>query len=292
VIELGLVGDDIEESLSPRIHAAAMESAGIEGRYDLFPVDADGLEGVLAAMRRSSAFVGLNVTIPFKQAVIPLLDDVSREAEAIGAVNTVTKAGTKLSGDNTDHTGFLLALEDAGFDVRRKRVLVLGAGGAARALLFGLGRAGAAGITICARNRKQAELLAARFSSFGTETSYRAEAFEAAADTAADEPPDLVVNATPVGSGRLPGLSPLPRCGFLSPRQLVADIVYRPATTPLLDEARVRGARTMNGLPMLVHQALESFRIWTGKRVAAKEVISRLQLGVRRQDHDRRETSR
>ncbi len=288
MIELGLVGEDIEGSLSPRIHAIALERAGIEGRYGLFPVEGGGLVRIVERMRASRTLVGLNVTIPFKEAVMPLLDVLSPEAEAIGAVNTVTRVEAGLSGENTDHTGFMRALEDAGFDAGGKRALVLGAGGAARAVLFALGRAGAGAVTVCARDREKAGRLALHFSSLGFGTDFLPEIIEGAPDVVEADRPNLVVNSTPLGSHRFPGMSPLPRRTSLHSGQLVVDIVYLPDSTPLLDEARERGARAMNGVSMLVHQALDSFAIWTGRRPAAGEVLERLELEGRRRETGRR----
>jgi shikimate dehydrogenase len=253
---LGVLGWPLEHTLSPAIHNAAFRRLGMDCVYYAWPVAPEDLADAIRGIRALGA-LGANVTMPHKQAVVEHLDDISGDAQELGAVNTIQLYGSKLIGHNTDVAGFREFLEgDAGVKLDGRRALVLGAGGAARAVVKALAEAGATSITVAARNEeKGAE--AAKFAAAGDVIEWSL-AVTASADA------DVVVNATPLGSD---GENPLPGAPFHS-GQVVVDLLYRPPTTALLRSARSAGAQTWGGLGMLVHQAAASFRIWTGHEPA------------------------
>jgi shikimate dehydrogenase len=212
-----------------------------------------GLGADAVAGMRALGIAGMSVTMPHKAEVIPALDDVTPVADRLGAVNSIGWQGRRLVGDNTDGDGLVTALRhDEGFDPVRRRCLVVGAGGAARAVVLALADAGAAEIVIANRTRANAEVAAALAP---------AVARVGSADEA--DAVDVIVNATPLGMGDDTTLPVDP--ARLGAGQLVVDLVYHPATTPLLDAARSRGAVAVNGLGMLIHQAARQFRRWTGE---------------------------
>lgn len=256
---VGLIGANIGQSLSPALHEDAFAAIGIVGHYHL--MDVDTLPGRtlpdLLAAARTAGFAGVNVTFPFKEAVIPLLDAVSPEARQIGAVNTVVidPAG-RTTGHNTDRSGFRSAfLEAFGPDAARGRsVLQLGAGGAGRAVAFALRDLGVARLGIYDRDRQRAHNLCADLGE-GCEVLATPESVAPAAAG--------IVNATPIGMTGHPGLPMTP--ALVQPGQFVADVIYTPLETDFLKQARARGARTMGGAGMCVHQAVDAFRHFTGE---------------------------
>lgn len=261
MIHLGLTGFPLEHSLSPGIHCAALASCGLEGDYSLFPIRPDDLCGLkhLLARVRSGEIQGLNVTIPHKQATVPLLDGLTPAAEAIGAVNTVYPKGGRLIGDNTDAPGFLADLKRvAGISAfsRPLTALVLGAGGSARAVVYALTQDGW-NVTVAARRIDQAGELARQFKSIEV-TGFDLQSLRLPG-------PQLIVNTTPLGMtpnvGQTPWLDGLP-----FPRQAVIyDLVYHPRETRLVSDARAQGLIAVTGLGMLIEQAALAFEIWTGQ---------------------------
>ena len=257
---VGLLGVNIGRSLAPALHEDAFAAAGMTGHYHLMDAETPrkrSLADLLAAVRQAG-FGGVNVTFPFKEAVIPLLDEVSAEAREIGAVNTVViDAHGRTSGHNTDRSGFRAAFIEAfGKDAARgKPVLLLGAGGAGRAVAFALRDLGAAPIRLYDRDSQKARSLAADLGAGACEVL---EAPEPAAAAAAG-----IVNATPIGMTGHEGLPMTPegvRAG-----QFVADVIYTPLETEFVKAAKARGARVMGGAGMCVHQAVDAFRHFTGK---------------------------
>ncbi len=262
----GVIGDPVEHSLSPALHNAALIDLGLDWAYVAFPVATGHGEAAVAAVA-DLGIRGLSVTMPHKAAAARACQRLSPVAERLGVVNTVTNYDGYLVGDSTDGPGFIDSLADLGWVPAGKRCLVLGAGGAARAVVLALGEAGADRVDIVGRRAGRAEEAATLAGPVGSVGSV---------DSAEDA--DLVVNATPVGMtgveggavGDLPfGLDPK----RLGPGQLVVDLIYAPATTTLLAEARSRGAETCNGLGMLIYQAARQVRIWTG-RSPSVEVMS------------------
>jgi shikimate dehydrogenase len=247
-----VIGDPVRHSLSPTLHNAAFEALGLDWVFLAFEVPAGEAKAAVEGMR-SLGIDGLSVTMPHKSDVAAAVDRLSPTAERLGAVNTVVRRGGVLIGENTDGAGFVDALRsDEGFDPAGRRCLVLGAGGAARAVVVALADAGAAEVVVAGRTPERVATAAA----LAGERGRVGEAAEASAC-------DLVVNATPVGMGDDGGLPLDP--ALLQAGQVVADLVYHPLLTPLLAEARARGAVAVNGLGMLIHQAAHAFRLWTGE---------------------------
>ncbi|MGH2736278.1 MAG: shikimate dehydrogenase, partial [Actinomycetota bacterium] len=254
----GVLGWPLAHTLSPAIHNHAFRSLGLDWVYLRWPVSPESLEPAVAGLRALGAS-GANVTMPHKETIVGLLDDVTDEARTLGAVNTVARVGETLVGHNTDVGGFSQFLAgDAGWRTEGNEVLVLGAGGAARAVVKALADLGAARILISARRAERVDDLMEIVRHADGATGAGSVKWDEAA--AAVEKADLVVNTTPVGMG---GESLLPDARFRR-EQCVVDLVYRPPTTPFTARARSEGADAWGGLGMLVHQAAESFRIWTG----------------------------
>jgi shikimate dehydrogenase len=247
----GVIGAPVGHSLSPALHNAAFEALGLDWTYVAFEV-APGDAGRALDGMRALGLRGLSVTMPHKEDVARLVDERSDDANALGAVNCVVPRDGRLVGENTDGPGFLDALRDASFDPSGTRCVVIGAGGAARAVVLALARAGAAQVGVANRTSSRGEAAAALAGPAGRAVSLGAV-----------RGADLVVNATPIGmvDDALP-LDP----GLLGAGQLVTDLVYHPTVTPLLAAAAAQGASTLNGLGMLVHQAARAFELWTGER--------------------------
>jgi shikimate dehydrogenase len=263
-LRTGLIGAGIGPSLSPALHEREAGELGLECRYERFDLDVLGLGpadvGGLLARARGEGLVGVNVTHPVKQAVIAHLDELSADAAAIGAVNTVVFTAGRAVGHNTDWSGFRDGLLDGLSDAARTRVVLLGAGGAGAAVAHALLRLEVGTVVVldtdAARARALADDLVARAGPGRAEARPATEAADALAGA------DGLVHATPVGMADHPGL-PLP-AELLRPELWVADIVYRPLETVLLHHARARGCRTLDGGRMAVHQAAEAFRLFTG----------------------------
>jgi 3-dehydroquinate dehydratase/shikimate dehydrogenase len=258
----GVVGSDVLRSLSPAIQNRAFAERGIDAVY--VPLQAESLEAFMDALPALGLY-GWSVTRPFKSQVLDRLDSVTPGAAAAGSVNTVVVQDGRLVGMSTDGDGVLAPLR-LRIDPAGRAVSILGAGGAARAAAFALVRAGAR-VTVLARRAEQAREVAA------------AAGCEAAAlEDLARQTYDVLVNATPVGSGAIPGESPVPE-GALRAGSVVLDMVYEPRETPLLAAARARGCATIGGVEMLVAQAVGQFEAWTG-REAPVAAMTQAALGA------------
>ena len=264
-----VIGCPVRHSLSPVMHNAAYRVLGLDWVYVAFEVPPGSGRRAIEAMR-ALGIDGLNVTMPHKSDVAGAVDRLTPAAAALGAVNTVTRGPRRdeLVGENTDGAGFIDALRiDEGFEPAGRRCVVVGAGGAGRAVVRALAEAGAAAVTVVNRTADRAVAAAALAGAAG-----RVGQPGDAADA------DLIVNATPLGMRGEDGPDlPLDPAG-LGPGQLVVDLVYHPAVTPLVDAARARGAAATNGLGMLIHQAAHTIRIWTGEDPPL-EVMSAAALG-------------
>jgi shikimate dehydrogenase len=268
MIQLGLIGYPLGHSLSPKIHAAALKASGLDGSYSLFsipPEDKQGLKDLLACVR-SGEITGLNVTIPHKQNVIELMDELTSTAKAIGAVNTIYMRENKLIGDNTDAAGFLADLKrvsKSAFSLQPS-ALILGAGGSARAVVYALCNDGW-NVTIAARRIEQAQQLADSFPNYQlpifTFTDLSLSTFH------------LLVNTTPLGMTPNTETSPLPESVILSKHTFIYDLVYNPRETKLVRDARAQGLNASTGLGMLIEQAALAFEKWTGYN-PPREVLS------------------
>ncbi|MBJ6751434.1 shikimate dehydrogenase [Geomonas anaerohicana] len=258
----GIIGWPVSHSLSPVLHNAAFQALGLDWIYVPFPVTPERLAEGIAGLK-SVGVAGFSVTIPHKVAIIPLLDQVTPEAELIGAVNTVVAREGKLIGYNTDGIGLIAAVrEKLSFDPAGKHILVLGAGGAARSAVVSLALAGAAGVTIANRSHDPAAALAQLVAARLPETRFATRGLDCLSDAGFMGGFDLVVNTTSVGMAgdSFPGLA----LSALKPGGCLYDMVYAPPVTPLLAEARALGIPCANGLAMLVAQGEAAFRIWTG----------------------------
>ncbi|MCH8029895.1 MAG: shikimate dehydrogenase [Candidatus Dadabacteria bacterium] len=261
----GIFGHPVSHSFSPAMHNAAFEALGLDCVYVAFDVQPKDLEASAGALRTMSV-AGINVTVPHKESVIPFLDTVSQEAELVGAVNTVKNDGGVLKGYNTDVGGFLRALkEDIGCEPGGMRVALLGAGGAARAVLTALCMNGAREINVINRTVAKAQGLADEFQNSFEQIVINAHGL-ANADSVESclAGADLLVNCTSAGMKGVESLAlPLEALGS---ETLVYDLVYNPLETELVAAARRRGNLAETGLSMLLYQGAESFEIWTGAR--------------------------
>ena len=253
----GVAGWPVEYSRSPTIHRYWLKELGIPGSYEKFAVR-PGEFRQFAAKIGEAGLVGANVTVPHKEAAFNACDERTPVAEALGAVNTLWREGERLMGDNTDVAGFLANMDEGapGWAEQRSLAVVIGAGGAARAIVYALISRGFERIAVVNRTQQRADALAAHFggaaraASWADLTTQLAEA-------------DLLVNASLLGMVGQPPLAV--DVGFLPRRAVVADAVYVPLRTPLIEAARARGHRTVEGLGMLLHQAAPAFARWFGK---------------------------
>jgi shikimate dehydrogenase len=257
-MKLALLGYPLAHSLSPAMHNAALEASGLSGwRYQALPTAPIRLPNAVAEIR-GDEYLGASVTVPHKQAVLPLLDGLTPAAEAIGAVNTLVKRNGRLLGDNTDAAGLKADLAALGVRLSQRPVLVLGAGGAARAVLAGCASAGAGELRVVARRREQAEALQplAPIHAF----DWTASEFMRAGESCA-----LIVNATPLGMWPEVDASPWFEGTPFPPDAFVYDLVYNPAETMFVRQARAAGLRAAAGLGTLVEQGALAFELWTGQ---------------------------
>lgn len=262
---LGVITGPAKQSTSPAFQQAAIDALGLELKYERWATEPDALTTRITGLRAPTV-LGANVTIPHKEAVMPLLDELDPLVQRVGACNTIHNRGGRLFGYNTDVEGFLRALsEDGGFDARGRHAAVAGAGGAARAVVVALCEAGAASVAVLNRTPDRAQRLIDDLRPYAGRTAL--EALDASPESWAKVAgrAELLVNCTSLGSaGPEEDRSAVP-ADVIRPEMLVYDLVYRPTETRLLREARSRGARTLGGLPMLIYQGAASFKIWTGK---------------------------
>ena len=267
---ISLIGYPLKHSISPYFQQAALDYHELDIRYEAWEVSPEKLEPTVARIREPQN-IGANVTVPYKEAVLPLLDEVNHLANLIGAVNTIVKKDNKLLGFNTDAYGFLEALRKEGnFEPTDKEVVVLGAGGAARAVSFALIREKASLLVIGNRNFERAKALVNSLKGYITETGLNTEVaalpWQSLTSGGTFDHCHLIVNCTTVGMkySSQEGQSPL-SLEVIPEGVLVYDLVYNPWPTPLLWLAQQAGANILGGLPMLVYQGAASFKLWTGK---------------------------
>jgi shikimate dehydrogenase len=266
----------VGHSLSPVFQQAALDHCGLDVRYEAWETPEESLAERVASLR-DAGYLGANVTIPHKERVIPLLDELGGQSAKVGAVNTIVNREGRLFGFNTDGPGFVAALRnEANFDPARKAILVLGAGGAARGIVFALAEARADNIGIWNRSAGRAGKLAADLGTTGVSVHTAA-----LPDTGGY---DCIVNCTSVGmeGTGTEGESP---CDLSTAREsaLAVDIVYRPEETGFLREARARGLKTLGGLPMLVYQGALAFELWTGVRAPVEVMFDAARARLREQ---------
>lgn len=272
---VGVIGWPVAHSLSPPMHNAAFAHLGLDWVYVAFPVTPEDVGRAIEGVR-GLGIAGINVTIPHKAAVVPYLDEIDQTVADLGVANTIHNAAGVLKGYNTDGPGLLRSLAESGCEVMGRRVALIGAGGAARAVATAVGRAGAASLAILNRTVAKAEELAAtvqRLTGLQTvalplNSRQAQEAVEAA---------EIVVDSTSVGMHPHSDVPPVIPAEWFHSGQVVCDLTYNPRDTVLLKAARSRGAVTVDGTGMLVHQGAIAFEIWTGQP-APVEVMRRALL--------------
>jgi shikimate dehydrogenase len=267
----GVIGNPVQHSLSPIIHNGAFKRLGWNAVYLAFEVKnvEEALRGI-----RGLGVRGVSVTIPFKTEVVPLLDKIEGLAKKIGAVNTIVNRRGRLIGYNTDCDGAIEALEEK-MDLRGKRVVLLGAGGAARGIGFGLRERGYP-LTVVTRLKERGQALSkdlgCDYLPVSSLVRMKAGEFEA----------DVIINATSLGMYPRDGETPIPKT-LLKERMMVMDIVYQPLQTKLLREAKEKGCVTVDGLEMLIRQGMAQFEIWTGRRLEIEQVKKDLRRVLKRE---------
>ena len=262
---VALLGYPLRHSVSPVFQQAAIDYYQMDITYEPWEVEPANLEAEVSRLRDSSV-LGANVTIPHKETVKLFLDNLDSLAQHIGAVNTIVNTNSNLTGHNTDAKGLLDALRrDGNFNPEGKNVILLGAGGVARAAAFALAKAKVNSLTIANRTVDRANQLAASLSAI---ESVNIQAIPINTDILAQKMSDchLIINCTALGMKHSPGEGQLPIAADTIPRHaLVFDLIYNPLETPLLREAKARGSQVLGGLSMLVYQGAASFELWTGK---------------------------
>jgi shikimate dehydrogenase len=276
---VGLIGYPLERSVSPAMHNAAFAALGQDYCYVPLRVR-PGQLGVAIAGLQALGFAGANVTIPHKERAVACMDTVSEQGQAIGAINTIVVQDAQLCGHNTDWSGSARVLREINFNPTGKRVVVLGAGGAARAVVYALARE-QANILILNRTLARAKALVEEFRPQFPLTAFAA--LPLTDETCFDQigSAELLVNATPVGMWPHAEASPLPDDAPIQRGLTILDLVYCPEETRLIRQARAVGARTISGLELLVWQGAAAFQLWTGHeppvevmRYAAKEALT------------------
>lgn len=264
---LGVIGDPVAHSISPAMHQPALDAVGISATYELWPTPAAELADRIASLRAPEV-LGASVTVPHKVAVMEFLDEISPLARRAGAVNTVINRDGRLLGDNTDAYGFGVSLEDACPDVKDRAALVLGAGGAARAVVLALESIGVKRLTVANRRLERAQALAADLQP----TPIDVIGMDDDSLTAALPAASVLINATSLGwhAGESP--FPLHLLRLLPEQAVVADLTYR--DTDLLAAARSRGLATVDGLGMLVYQGVRAFELWTAREAPVETMMA------------------
>lgn len=271
---VAIFGDPVEQSLSPVIQNAAFRALNIDMVYVPFHVRGSDLEGAVDSIR-SLSMAGANITVPHKEAVLPLLDRLTPEAESLGAVNTIVNDNSVLTGHNTDGEGYVRSLTmETGFKCEGKCALIIGAGGAARAIAGGLASRGAKRIIIANRTIEKAERLTRDIAPMFTDVAFQETSFDTGRDGGAIEDgkvvaeADLIVNTTSIGMFGRGSLNI--KLELADKRAIVSDIVYKPLETELIAEARGLGLIAHCGLGMLIHQGGAGFELWTGEQAPIK----------------------
>ncbi len=276
---VGIFGWPLGHSLSPLLHNAAFETAGIDAVYLPFPVQPERLEQAVNALRALN-FSGVNVTIPHKVAIIPFLDQLDKSAQLVGAVNTIVQKDGHCCGYNTDAEGFILSLLAKGINIADRAAVIIGAGGAARAVIAGLVSYGCKKIAIGARNTTQAEHLAGAFSSLTAISGidWQGERFKKELQEC-----NLLVNCTPLGMSSYSNRILPVDWSQVNNSAVVCDLVYNPPMTDFLQAAKKHGHITVSGAGMLLEQGILAFSLWTGKQ-APRETMEKVlyeELAVR-----------
>jgi len=270
---IGVIGENIENSLSPLLHNQIILKHSLNFRYLPFQVAETDLGEAIQSIRALN-IRGVNITFPYKEKAIEFLDEVEESARRIGAVNTIVNNKGNLTGYNTDVIGFKKTFQEVGkFTIKKKKAVILGAGGAARAVIYSLLEEGIEEISIFNRTLEKTEKIKQGFSPFFPESNINIFSFEQNDLKDKIKKANLLVNATSVGMASQLDNTPLPDEKLFHPDLLVYDLIYHPAKTFFLRQAERVGAKIINGLPMLVYQGIESFYLWTGFKPEEKEIL-------------------
>ena len=263
-LTFGLLGEHLENSLSPLIHRNFICHYSLNYCYLPFQIKTENLEKAIYGAK-ALGIQGLNVTIPFKEKSMLFMDNIDPAAEKIRAINTIVRKNEKLYGYNTDWNGFKEPLnKKMKIKLIDKRAVVLGAGGAARSVVFALAEEGCPVISIFNRSKDRASEVKRNFHNIFPQCEIRTFSFRRKYLQEEIDNADLLINTTPLGSWYYPGQTPLPEGINLSSQAIVYDLIYYPDRTPLLRWAEINGNRILNGKEMLIYQAAESFYLWTG----------------------------
>lgn len=276
---VGVIGWPVRHSLSPPMHNAAFAVLGLNWVYVPFAVAPEQVGATVQAVRALD-LVGLNVTIPHKLAVLPLLDEVSPEARALGAVNTISNEEGTLRGRNTDGEGFLRSLREIGGEVTGKRVALIGAGGSARAVALATAQAGVAQLTIINRTVEKAEAVAKMVRGAQPGAPVEVVGLESSGAEAAVREAQVVIDSTAVGMYPHHETAPVIPVEWLQREQMVCDLTYNPRETMLLKAAGAVGAKTLDGTGMLVHQGALALEYWTGRPAPVEVMREALLAGL------------
>lgn len=269
-MRFAVIGDPIAHSRSPEMHLPVLLSVDPEATYEKVLVKRGDLAAWVERVKKED-IRGFNITMPHKEDIIHYLDEVSEEAGLFHSVNTVVNRGGRLFGYNTDSGGFLLSLSESGFEIKGKRLFLFGAGAAARTIALKAALNGAASVTVLARTPEKAEALCEEVRDLKMKTKIASGSDREKADYATDT--DLFVNATPLGmKGTDPGYESFDFLDRLPKEALVYDLIYEPAETELLAEARRRGLQTQNGLMMLKGQAILADRLFLDQEAATNKM--------------------
>lgn len=275
---LGIIGYPIEHSLSPLMQNAAIKQAALDYNYIAMAVAPQDLSTAVQGLK-SLRFRGFNVTIPHKITILPLLDEIDENAKMIGAVNTVVNSAGNLYGYNTDFIGFITALKNKNFVIKNKNAVLLGAGGAARAVVWGLIKEGIRSLTIGVRNPEKVKPLQDIFAAH-----LLIDVFEWTDKEFINrlQQTNLLVNTTPLGMA--PHLDQMPPIDWknIDKTTFVYDLIYTPETTLFLSQAKENGNMILNGEGMLVEQGAAAFKIWTGKSADTELMAIKLQQSLQR----------
>jgi len=278
-----VIGNPISHSLSPLLHTKFFQRFGIDGEYRAQQVTPDELAAVLASFRKNG-IAGVNVTAPLKNDVVPFMDRLTDEAELIGSVNTIAFTDDAVIGHNTDAIGFQASLRHQGISLTGKNVLIFGAGGAARAVLFALIREKCRAIFIANRTREKAEAIAEAMSAHANGIPIDIVPFQPDAIGEIVTFTHVVINSTSVGMAHQPAPAVIPENVALPDDLFIYDLIYRPCETALLQQAKRRKIPHTNGLGMLIFQGFESFKFWTSQQLVLTESLyNDIEMSLRRE---------
>lgn len=282
----GVIGHPVAHSLSPLMHNTAYSLLGLDCTYDSFDVAPESLPGALNDFA-TRGFSGLNVTIPLKERVSTQMHELSDEANVVGAVNTIIFEASRLRGDNTDVFGVEASLKPHQATLPGERVLLLGAGGTSRAIIYALlTRFNPAEIVIANRNRARAEELVKHFQPYAQNIVVKASPADAQTLGRLAGDARLIINATPIGMSPAIDASPLGEWAGFHAKQIVFDLIYTPLETKFLASAKRGGARTISGLDVFIHQGARSLELWLGKTMPVERIrpVIENELNIRQQN--------